>query len=68
MLLVSIKSIERLIELAMTTPSFAAARKIYVFAAGNAETLAVMMNRRLRRLALDVELLRGDGREGRAGV
>jgi DNA-binding MurR/RpiR family transcriptional regulator len=49
--------------LAAAARAIAAARKIYVFAAGNAETLAVMMNRRLRRLALDVELLRGDGRD-----
>jgi DNA-binding MurR/RpiR family transcriptional regulator len=41
----------------------ACARKIFIFSAGNAETLAVMMNRRLRRLSLDVELLRGDGRD-----
>lgn len=41
----------------------ASARKIFIFSAGNAETLAVMMNRRLRRLALDVEMLRGDGRD-----
>jgi DNA-binding MurR/RpiR family transcriptional regulator len=39
------------------------ARKIFIFATGNAETLAVMMNRRLRRLSLDVEVLRGDGRD-----
>ena len=49
--------------LAAAAAAIADARTIYVFAAGTAETLAVMMNRRLRRLALDVETLRGDGRD-----
>jgi DNA-binding MurR/RpiR family transcriptional regulator len=38
-------------------------RKIFIFATGNAETLAVLLNRRLRRMALDAVLLRGDGRD-----
>jgi DNA-binding MurR/RpiR family transcriptional regulator len=38
-------------------------RKIFVFATGNAETLAVLLNRRLRRMALDAVLLTGDGRD-----
>ncbi|HET8727016.1 MAG TPA: MurR/RpiR family transcriptional regulator, partial [Alphaproteobacteria bacterium] len=39
------------------------ARKVFVFARGNAETLAVLMQRRLRRMAIDVVLLVGDGRD-----
>lgn len=38
-------------------------RKIFIFARGNAETLAVMMERRLRRFGLDVQRLQGDGRD-----
>lgn len=49
--------------LAAAADAITRARKIYLFAAGNAETLAVMLNRRLRRLALDVEILRGDARD-----
>jgi DNA-binding MurR/RpiR family transcriptional regulator len=41
----------------------AKARKIFVFARGNAEALAVMMERRLRRFGLDVLRLQGDGRD-----
>ena len=41
----------------------AEARKVFIFATGNAETLAIMMSRRLRRLALDAEVLHGDGRD-----
>ena len=43
--------------------ALASARKIFVFATGNAETLATMMSRRLRRLALECDFLRGDGRD-----
>jgi DNA-binding MurR/RpiR family transcriptional regulator len=43
--------------------ALATARKIFVFATGNAETLATMMSRRLRRLALECDVLRGDGRD-----
>jgi DNA-binding MurR/RpiR family transcriptional regulator len=39
------------------------ARKTYIFAAGNAEALAVMMHRRLRRLALETEVLQGNARD-----
>ncbi len=39
------------------------ARKIFVFARGNAEALAVMMERRLRRFGMSVVRLRGDGRD-----
>jgi DNA-binding MurR/RpiR family transcriptional regulator len=38
-------------------------RKIFIFARGNAEALAVMMERRLRRFGLDVQRLQGDGRD-----
>jgi DNA-binding MurR/RpiR family transcriptional regulator len=43
--------------------AIASARKVFIFATGNAETLATMMNRRLRRLALESDVLRGDGRD-----
>ncbi len=39
------------------------ARKTFIFARGNAETLAVMMERRLRRFGMSVIRLRGDGRD-----
>ena len=39
------------------------ARKVFVFARGNAQTLAVMMQRRLRRYGMDVVGLVGDGRD-----
>lgn len=39
------------------------ARKIFIFARGNAETLAVMMERRLRRFGMSVLRLRGSGRD-----
>ncbi|WP_299626909.1 MurR/RpiR family transcriptional regulator [Pelagibius sp.] len=39
------------------------ARKVFIFARGNAETLAVMMERRLRRFGMSVARLRGDGRD-----
>ena len=38
-------------------------RKTFIFARGNAEALAVMMERRLRRFGLDVHRLQGDGRD-----
>jgi DNA-binding MurR/RpiR family transcriptional regulator len=38
-------------------------RKIYIFARGNAESLAVLMERRLRRMAVDAVLLAGDSRD-----
>jgi DNA-binding MurR/RpiR family transcriptional regulator len=38
-------------------------RKVFVFARGNAEALAVMAERRLRRYAFDVQRLSGDGRD-----
>lgn len=43
--------------------SLCGARKIFIFASGNAETLAVMMERRLLRFAMNVVRLRGDGRD-----
>lgn len=43
--------------------ALAKARKIFIFARGNAEALAVMMERRLRRFGLDVQRLQGDGRD-----
>ena len=39
------------------------ARRVFIFAKGNAVTLAVMMDRRLRRFGLETTLLFGDGRE-----
>lgn len=38
-------------------------RKIFIFAQGNAETLAVLMQRRLRRMAFDAVMLDGDNRD-----
>ncbi|NIA68479.1 MurR/RpiR family transcriptional regulator [Pelagibius litoralis] len=53
-------SIERIAQIADALHS---ARKIFIFARGNAETLAVMMERRLRRFGMSVVRLRGDGRD-----
>jgi DNA-binding MurR/RpiR family transcriptional regulator len=38
-------------------------RKVFIFARGNAETLSVLMERRLRRMAIDTVLLSGDSRD-----
>ncbi len=38
-------------------------RKVFIFARGNAESLAVLMERRLRRMAIDAVLLSGDNRD-----
>ena len=38
-------------------------RKVFIFARGNAETLSVLMERRLRRMAIDTVLLTGDSRD-----
>jgi DNA-binding MurR/RpiR family transcriptional regulator len=38
-------------------------RKIFIFGRGNAETLVVLMNRRLRRMAFDTVVLAGDSRD-----
>ncbi|WP_127144554.1 MurR/RpiR family transcriptional regulator [Pelagibacterium montanilacus] len=40
-----------------------AARRVFIFARGNAVTLAVMLSRRLLRMGIDVEILAGDGRD-----
>lgn len=39
------------------------ARRIYVFARGNAEALAVLIDRRLRRMGRDTVMLHGEGRD-----
>lgn len=39
------------------------ARRIFVFARGNAQALAVLMERRLRRMGRNVTMLLGDGRD-----
>lgn len=39
------------------------ARRIYVFARGNAEALAVLIDRRLRRMGRDTVVLHGEGRD-----
>jgi DNA-binding MurR/RpiR family transcriptional regulator len=39
------------------------ARRIHIFASGNAQALAVLMERRLRRMGRAVDLLTGDGRD-----
>lgn len=38
-------------------------RRIFIFARGNAETLAVLMDRRLRRMAFDTVVVSGDSRD-----
>jgi DNA-binding MurR/RpiR family transcriptional regulator len=40
-----------------------AARRIFLFARGNAVTLSVMLQKRLLRMGRDVEILAGDGRD-----
>lgn len=49
--------------IAAAAAMLADARRVFVFAKGNAVTLAVMMDRRLRRFGLETTLLLGDGRE-----
>jgi DNA-binding MurR/RpiR family transcriptional regulator len=44
------------------------ARRLYIFARGNAEALAVMMGKRFRRFGRDVHLLTGDARSLAEGV
>lgn len=39
------------------------ARRIYIFARGNAEALAVLIDRRLRRMGRDTVVLQGEGRD-----
>ena len=39
------------------------ARRIYIFARGNAEALAVLIDRRLRRMGRDTVVLHGEGRD-----
>lgn len=39
------------------------ARRLYIFARGNAEALAVLIDRRLRRMGRDTVMLSGDGRD-----
>jgi DNA-binding MurR/RpiR family transcriptional regulator len=39
------------------------ARRIYIFARGNAEALAVLIDRRLRRMGCDTVMLHGEGRD-----
>ncbi|MGV3651254.1 MAG: MurR/RpiR family transcriptional regulator, partial [Devosia sp.] len=43
--------------------ALAGARRIFIFARGNAQALAVLMERRLRRMGRPVVLLTGDGRD-----
>jgi DNA-binding MurR/RpiR family transcriptional regulator len=43
--------------------ALASARRVFIFARGNAETLAILMSRRLRRMGRDVQILAGDGRD-----
>lgn len=41
----------------------AAARRVFIFARGNATTLAVLLQRRLRRMGRDAEIVSGDARD-----
>ena len=43
--------------------ALAGRRRVFIFARGNAETLSVLMERRLRRMAIDTVLLAGDSRD-----
>jgi DNA-binding MurR/RpiR family transcriptional regulator len=43
--------------------ALAGRRKIFIFARGNAETLGVLLNRRMRRMAYDTVMLTGDSRD-----
>ena len=58
-----IEALTRLPEIVSEARIAADARRVFVFAKGNAVTLAVMMDRRLRRFGLETTLLLGDGRE-----
>lgn len=49
--------------LAAAAAALASRRKVFVFARGNAETLAVLMHRRLRRMAYEVALVAGEARD-----
>jgi DNA-binding MurR/RpiR family transcriptional regulator len=51
---------QRLVQAARTV---LASRRTFVFARGNAEALAVLLERRLRRMGRHVHILRGDGRD-----
>jgi len=43
--------------------ALASARRVFVFARGNAQALSLMMDRRLRRMGVEATLLAGDGRD-----
>jgi DNA-binding MurR/RpiR family transcriptional regulator len=43
--------------------AIAGARRVFIFARGNATTLATLMQRRLRRMGKDTEILAGDARD-----
>ncbi len=45
------------------TEAIATARKVHIYATGNAETLAAMMERRLLRFGIDTSRLHGSGRD-----
>ena len=49
--------------LALAAAALGGRRRIFIFARGNAETLAVLMNRRLRRMAFETVLVTGDTRD-----
>lgn len=55
-------------EIAEAAGRLMAARRIYVFATGNAEVLARLMHRRFRRFGREVHLLWGDARNLAEGV
>ena len=54
--------------LALAAEALSKARKVFVFARGNAGALAVMMERRLKRMGIDATLLSGDSRDLAEGL
>lgn len=55
-------------QIAETASLLIGARRLYIFARGNAEALALMMAKRFRRFGRDVHLLTGDARSLAEGV
>ncbi|MCU0912231.1 MAG: MurR/RpiR family transcriptional regulator [Rhodobacteraceae bacterium] len=55
-------------EIARAASTLMAARRIYIFATGNAEVLALMLAKRFRRYGRDVQMLSGDARALAEGV
>lgn len=61
--LTALPDIMRSQPLTEVTEAIATARKVHIYATGNAETLGAMMERRLRRFGIETSVLRGSGRD-----